>query len=400
MEIIEMYANSTRLIAAVSTSQVRYLYSRIDWSARMICIKGARGVGKTTLMLQYLKQNVPQGDAAIYVSLDDLYFTEHRLLDLAEYHYLHGGTHLFLDEVHRYPYSNWAQELKNIYDRYPNLHVVFTGSSLLQVDFTMSDLSRRAVFYTLQGLSFREFLLFEGEGDFPSYPLEQILAEHTRIVPDIVARTSVIALFEKYLQYGYYPFYKETVASYSLRLQQVINVILENDLPAVEKIEYASIRKMRHLLVVLSRMVPFTLNVTKMGELIGTTRQQIVRMFEILERAALLIILRSGKGNLRQLGKPEKIYLDNANLMYALSATPDIGTLRETFFANQLKQAHTLTASDRGDFLIDETWLFEVGGKTKTFEQIKDIPQSYLAVDDVEYGTGNRIPLWLFGFLY
>jgi predicted AAA+ superfamily ATPase len=351
-------------------------------------------------MLQYLKQNVPQGDAAIYVSLDDLYFTEHRLLDLAEYHYLHGGTHLFLDEVHRYPYSNWAQELKNIYDRYPNLHVVFTGSSLLQVDFTMSDLSRRAVFYTLQGLSFREFLLFEGEGDFPSYPLEQILAEHTRIVPDIVARTSVIALFEKYLQYGYYPFYKETVASYSLRLQQVINVILENDLPAVEKIEYASIRKMRHLLVVLSRMVPFTLNVTKMGELIGTTRQQIVRMFEILERAALLIILRSGKGNLRQLGKPEKIYLDNANLMYALSATPDIGTLRETFFANQLKQAHTLTASDRGDFLIDETWLFEVGGKTKTFEQIKDIPQSYLAVDDVEYGTGNRIPLWLFGFLY
>jgi predicted AAA+ superfamily ATPase len=290
--------------------------------------------------------------------------------------------------------------MKNIYDRYPSLHVVFTGSSLLQVDFSMADLSRRTVFYTLQGLSFREFLMFEGCEELPAYPLEQLLAEHTRMASGIVPHTSVIPLFEKYLRYGYYPFYKEAIESYTLRLQQVVTVILENDLPAVEKVEYASIRKMRHLLVVLSQMVPYTLNATKMGALVGTTRQQVVRMFEILERAALLIVLHSGKGNLRQLAKPEKIYLENANLMFSLSSTPDTGTVRETFFANQLKQAHTLAAPERGDFLVDDSLLFEVGGKTKTFEQIKDIPNSYLAVDGVEYGAANRIPLWLFGLLY
>lgn len=400
MEITDIYINSARLVSSVGMAHVRYLFTVIDWSSRMVCIKGARGVGKTTLMLQYIKSNFQSGEKAIYFSLDDLWFTENRLIDLAEYHYLHGGTHLFVDEVHRYPYDNWAQELKNIYDRYPGLSIVFTGSSLLQIDSSVADLSRRCVFYTLQGLSFREFLKFEGKGDFPAISLEDILNGHVGISADIASKTTIIPAFEDYLHHGYYPFYKETVASYQLRLQQVITTILENDLPSVEKIEYISIKKMKRLLVIVSQMVPFTPNMTKVGESVEATRQSAIRMFQLLERAALIIMLYSGKDNMQQLAKPEKVYLDNTNLMYALSSSADIGNIRETFFANQLKQGHEITFSGQGDFRIDDVYTFEVGGKTKTFEQIKGIANSYLAIDNVEYGTGNRIPLWLFGFIY
>lgn len=400
MEIADIYINSTRLVNAVSLTYVRYLHDAIDWTSRMICIKGARGVGKTTLMLQRIKQSFPGNEQAVYVSLDNLWFTEHRLIELVEYHLLHGGTHLFVDEVHRYPYNNWIQELKNIYDSYPGLRVVFTGSSLLQIDFSVADLSRRCVFYTLQGLSFREYLEFEGKGSFPVFTLEEILKGHLTAAADVVSQITVIPLFEEYLRQGYYPFYKEAPVSYPLRLQQIITTVLENDLPAVEKVEYVSIKKMKRLLMILSQMVPFTPNMTKIAESIEATRQSVIRMFQVLERAALLIMLYSGKNNMQQLAKPEKVYLDNTNLMYALSSSADIGNIRETFFANQLKQNHQIAFSGQGDFRINDVYTFEVGGKNKTFEQIKDVPNSYLAIDGMEYGTGNRIPLWLFGFLY
>lgn len=400
MEIADIYINSTRLVNAVSLTYVRYLHDAIDWTSRMICVKGARGVGKTTLMLQRIKQSFPGNEQAVYVSLDNLWFTEHRLIELVEYHRLHGGTHLFVDEVHRYPYNNWIQELKNIYDSYPGLRVVFTGSSLLQIDFSVADLSRRCVFYTLQGLSFREYLEFEGKGSFPVFTLEEILKGHLTAAADVVSQITVIPLFEEYLRQGYYPFYKEAPVSYPLRLQQIITTVLENDLPAVEKVEYVSIKKMKRLLMILSQMVPFTPNMTKIAESIEATRQSVIRMFQVLERAALLIMLYSGKNNMQQLAKPEKVYLDNTNLMYALSSSADIGNIRETFFANQLKQNHQIAFSGQGDFRINDVYTFEVGGKNKTFEQIKDVPNSYLAIDGMEYGTGNRIPLWLFGFLY
>lgn len=400
MEIADIYINSTRLVNAVSLTYVRYLHDAIDWTSRMICVKGARGVGKTTLMLQRIKQSFPGNEQAVYVSLDNLWFTEHRLIELVEYHLLHGGTHLFVDEVHRYPYNNWIQELKNIYDSYPGLRVVFTGSSLLQIDFSVADLSRRCVFYTLQGLSFREYLEFEGKGSFPVFTLEEILKGHLTAAADVVSQITVIPLFEEYLRQGYYPFYKEAPVSYPLRLQQIITTVLENDLPAVEKVEYVSIKKMKRLLMILSQMVPFTPNMTKIAESIEATRQSVIRMFQVLERAALLIMLYSGKNNMQQLAKPEKVYLDNTNLMYALSSSADIGNIRETFFANQLKQNHQIAFSGQGDFRINDVYTFGVGGKNKTFEQIKDVPNSYLAIDGMEYGTGNRIPLWLFGFLY
>lgn len=400
MEIADIYINSTRLVNAVSLTYVRYLHDAIDWTSRMVCVKGARGVGKTTLMLQRIKQSFPGNEQAVYVSLDNLWFTEHRLIELVEYHLLHGGTHLFVDEVHRYPYNNWIQELKNIYDSYPGLRVVFTGSSLLQIDFSVADLSRRCVFYTLQGLSFREYLEFEGKGSFPVFTLEEILKGHLTAAADVVSQITVIPLFEEYLRQGYYPFYKEAPVSYPLRLQQIITTVLENDLPAVEKVEYVSIKKMKRLLMILSQMVPFTPNMTKIAESIEATRQSVIRMFQVLERAALLIMLYSGKNNMQQLAKPEKVYLDNTNLMYALSSSADIGNIRETFFANQLKQNHQIAFSGQGDFRINDVYTFEVGGKNKTFEQINDVPNSYLAIDGIEYGTGNRIPLWLFGFLY
>lgn len=246
----------------------------------------------------------------------------------------------------------------------------------------------------------REYLEFEGKGKFTALPLDRILKEHIYIATDIVSKITIIPLFEEYLRHGYYPFYKEAPASYPLRLQQVITTILENDLPAVEKVEYVSIKKMKRLLMIVSQMVPFSPNMTKVGESIETTRQAVTRMFQLLERAALLIMLYSEKNNMQQLTKPEKVYLENTNLMYALAPTSDIGNIRETFFANQLKANHTITFSGQGDFRIDDTYTFEVGGKTKNFEQIKDIPNSYLAIDNVEYGTGKQIPLWLFGFLY
>ncbi len=371
MEIADIYINSTRLVNAVSLTYVRYLHDAIDWTSRMICVKGARGVGKTTLMLQRIKQSFPGNEQAVYVSLDNLWFTEHRLIELVEYHLLHGGTHLFVDEVHRYPYNNWIQELKNIYDSYPGLRVVFTGSSLLQIDFSVADLSRRCVFYTLQGLSFREYLEFEGKGSFPVFTLEEILRGHLTAAADVVSQITVIPLFEEYLRQGYYPFYKEAPVSYPLRLQQIITTVLENDLPAVEKVEYVSIKKMKRLLMILSQMVPFTPNMTKIAESVEATRQSVIRMFQVLERAALLIMLYSGKNNMQQLAKPEKVYLDNTNLMYALSSSADIGNIRETFFANQLKQNHQIAFSGLGDFCIDDIYTFEVGGKNKTVEQIR-----------------------------
>lgn len=212
MEIADIYINSTRLVNAVSLTYVRYLHDAIDWTSRMICVKGARGVGKTTLMLQRIKQSFPGNEQAVYVSLDNLWFTEHRLIELVEYHLLHGGTHLFVDEVHRYPYNNWIQELKNIYDSYPGLRVVFTGSSLLQIDFSVADLSRRCVFYTLQGLSFREYLEFEGKGSFPVFTLEEILKGHLTAAADVVSQITVIPLFEEYLRQGYYPFTKKRLS--------------------------------------------------------------------------------------------------------------------------------------------------------------------------------------------
>lgn len=394
-----IYQTYHRLIERSNYPHRRYLYDTINWQERLIGIKGARGVGKTTLMLQHIHDNFPDRKKALYVSLDQLWFSEHSIMELAEYHYTHGGTHLFLDEVHRYP--NWIRELKNIYDSYPELSVVFTGSSLLELDSSVADLSRRCRMYEMKGLSFREFLEFENAAHLQPMSLPDILANHEQIASSLTAHTKVLPLFETYLSQGYYPFYKETdAAGFRERLERIVMTILENDIPAIERIEYETILKTKRLMVILAEMVPFTLNVSTMCSTLGMSRNQLMRLLSLVERSALIRQLFTEAKGLKQLVKPEKILFENPNLMNALSPQAETGTLRETFFASMLSHAHTLQAPKEGDFLVNGNHLFEIGGKGKGFKQIRNIENSFVAADEIEIGFANKIPLWLFGLLY
>ncbi len=399
MEIEDLYVNSDRLISNISLEHKRYLYEEINWNSRMVCIKGARGVGKTTLLKQYLKENYPANHQALYITLDDFWFTSHHLIDVAEYHYQHGGTVLFIDEVHHYPFSTWSLELKNIYDRYPEMKVVFTGSSMLQIDNTMADLSRRCIFYDMHGMSFREYLAFNQICQIDKTSLEDLLENHVKIALDLTTQLKVLPSFAEYLRYGYYPFYNEVKESYEKVLQQVAANIIEVDVPAVENIEYATVTKLKRLLALISQTVPFSVNVSEISKSIETSRQAVSKMLTLLKKAALVNLLYNGKNTLGQLTKPEKVYLENTNLMYALTPRADIGNIRETFFANMLMRSHEVTFSGNGDFLIDGKYTFEVGGKNKKFDQIKDLPHSFLAIDDTESGFGSKIPLWMFGLI-
>lgn len=390
-----------RVLNEVDDRFVRYLYKTIDWNERLIGIKGSRGVGKTTMLLQHIKRTFPERTQAFYVSLDNIWFGSHSLADLVEYLYTHGVTHLFLDEVHRYP--QWIREIKNIYDSYPKLHIVFTGSSLLEIDNSQADLSRRLRMYHLYGLSFREYLELSGLECLPVLSLEDILNRHMQAASDIVSRLKVVLPhFERYMKIGYYPFFVETasVESYLERLQYVVSTIIDNDIPAVESVEYETLLKVKRLLMLLSEMVPFTLNVTSLCEKISVTRNQLIKLMSLLERCALIRQLRSDTKGLKSIGKPDKILFDNPNVMQALNVSVDVGTLRETFFAMTMAQSHSLQYPPKGDFLVDEKYLFEVGGKDKGYAQIRNLAESYVAADNIEVGFGNKIPLWLFGFLY
>ena len=398
MEVL--YLAYARRLEETPMEYFRYLYGQIDWNERLIGIKGARGVGKTTMLLQHIKQAFPDWQKAFYVSLDHIWFTTHTLLELTEYIYTHGTTHLFLDEVHRYP--TWINEIKNIYDSYPRLNVVFTGSSLLQLDNAQADLSRRLRMYTLQGLSFREYLKLSHIADLKACSLSDILTAHLQIAAGITSDLKVLPHFERYLRQGYYPFRLETNSeeSYLERVTNIVSTIIENDIPAVEPIEYETLLKAKRLLMYLAQTVPFTTNMSNLCTNISTTRNQLIRLLSLLDQAALLRLLYASGKNLKALGKPEKILFNNPNLMYALSRSVDIGTIRETFFTSMLSQGHQLQYPAQGDLLVDDTYLFEIGGKGKRFSQIRDLPDSYVAADDIEIGFGNKIPLWLFGLLY
>lgn len=400
MEIEDLYINSDRLAASVALDFKRYLYTEIDWEDRLICIRGARGVGKTTMMLQYLKEHYAGSHAGLYVSLDDFFFTNHRLIDVAEYHYLHGGKVLLVDEVHHYPYKTWSMEIKNAYDRYPGLRIVFTGSSLLQVDSSAADLSRRCAFYDLIGLSFREYMDLNGVYKARPLALEDILSSHVEVAMEVIPHVKPLALFDEYLRHGYYPFYKDSPNTYYRRLQQVASIILDVDLPSVEKVEFTTIAKTKRLLAIIAQQVPFTVNLTSLGQSVETSRQMVNKLLGLLKRAALVNLLYSGRNVAGQLSKPEKVYIENTNMMYALSSDANVGNVRETFFCNQLSYKHELAFTGIGDFLVDNKYDFEVGGRNKKFMQIKDIPGSYIAADGIETGFGNKIPLWLFGMMY
>jgi predicted AAA+ superfamily ATPase len=280
------------------------------------------------------------------------------------------------------------------------MHVVFTGSSMLEIYKSNADLSRRAIHYELNGLSFREFLLLENGLNLPVLYLEDILQNHQSIASEIIGKIKILPEFRKYLKYGYYPIYKEGIKSYPLRLQNIVNTVLDNDLPAVEKIEYTTIYKIKKLLMILSELVPYTPNINQLSNDIESNRANTLRYLSYLQKAGLINTFLSQKKGMSAMSKPNKIYLNNSNLLHVLaSENANIGTVRETFFANQLSVKHTVNTSQKGDFQVDDR-TFEIGGDTKRYTQIKDMPNSYVAADDIEVGYGNKIPLWLFGFLY
>lgn len=386
-----------RLVQETDAKMFRYLYKNIDWDERCIAIIGAKGVGKTTMLLQHIKTTFTNKDEALFASLDNTWFANHTIFDLADEFYMNGGTHLFLDEIHHYP--NWAIEIKNIYDSFPKLKIVFTGSSLLQIYKSTTDLSRRVVYEKLEGLSFREFLKFENIGDFPVYSLAEIVENHQNIAMQISDGIKIMPLFKKYLRSGYYLFYKEGVKKYETKLQEAINNVIDVDIPAIENIEFASRHKLKKLLAVLATLVPYTPNIKELSDAIDTNRNHTVKYLSLLSNAKLLNLVSFKNKTIGDLTKPDKVLLNNTNLSYIFGENANIGSARETFFVNQLNAVYNVSLANQGDFVVDK-YTFEVGGKRKTFDQIKDVPNSFVVSDDIEIGHKNKIPLWLFGMMY
>lgn len=385
-------------LGAIDLKFKRFLFNHINWDSRLIGIKGARGVGKTTLLLQKIKETYPNVDEVMYVSLDNLWFKTHTLEELVKHLYNLGITHIFLDEVHKYP--DWSAIIKNLYDTYNDLFIVYTGSSLLEIDNSKVDLSRRQTVYTMPGLSFREYLILEGLVDVVPLLLTDLLKYHVSIAMDMVSKTKILKAFSDYLNHGYYPFYRDAQNDYLLRLEEVANLVIDSDLPAVENVSYGTVNKTKTLLMLIAQSVPFTPNISKLGAQLETGRDLCLKMLYTLDKANLIALFIKNIKDYKHLISPEKIYLNNTNLMYALTAKTDRGTLRETFFANQMSQVCQLSIPDSGDFVADNTFTFEVGGKCKTFKQIADLPDGYIVIDDAETGYGHRIPIWMFGLLY
>ncbi len=385
--------------ARTQTDTVRDFINTIDWSNRFIGIKGSRGVGKTTLLLQYIKNNYKPDNTVLYTSLDDLYFADNKLYELADTFYKKGGKLLVLDEVHKY--STWAIELKNMYDDMPDLKILFTGSSLLHLHQAKADLSRRAVMYEMPGLSFREFLQFELRKEFSPIGIDDLLHKHIDIALQIIPHVKPLAYFDQYLQYGYYPFYQENIDSFHAKLNEILLTILEVDIPQFALISPANIINLKKLVKMISYSVPFKPNMNSLSERTGISLNTMKGYLKLLYDAQIINLLYvQGKG-INSLNKPEKIFLNNTNLLFNQGEeNADIGNIRETFFFNQLAQRHKVNASKNADFLLNDTCIFEIGGKNKQQKQIKNIENAFIVKDNIEVGTDNIIPLWLFGFLY
>ena len=401
-EMEPLLAASDRLVSETDMSFRRYLCSRVDWKDRLICIKGPKGTGKTTLILQHIKEEFgAHGDRAVYLALDHLWFSSHEILPVIDWLYANGYTHVFLDEVHHA--ENWPSLVKTICDFYPKLHVVYSGSSILKLTKLKADLSRRQAVYDLRGLSFREFLELEGRLAHEPVTLADILKSHRRIADEITRGIKVLPLFRRYLSEGYYPMYRSVSSQFADRLSEVVSNVLETDVPAVMDITPATIRKAKKMLMILAGNCPQTPNMSDLYRELETDRNAGIKMFGMLEAAELVSTVRSSlaEPKLKRLGTIEKVFLGDTNLMSALVPQPNVGAVRETYFVNQLNGGgHQVVTPDQGDFIVDGRHLFEVGGKGKGFGQIKDLSDSYVVNDDVEVGFGNKIPLWLFGFLY
>lgn len=387
----KLFEYFNKLIKETDTVFFRYMYNEINWKNRMIGLVGPRGVGKTTLVLQYIKQNLNLAET-LYVTAEDFYFVENRFVDLADAFVKRGGKYLFIDEIHKY--KDWSKELKLIYDYHKELTVVFTGSSILDIKKGASDLSRRAVMYTMQGLSFREYLQLFHNIKTDIYSLNDILAHKVKILE----LQHPLPLFNNYLKMGYYPFSLDE--DFGLRLNQIVNQTLENDIPMYSDMNVATGRKLKQLLSIIAKSAPFKPKMSKIAEMLSASRNNISDYCLYIEEAGLIAQLRDNTGGIRGLGKVDKIYLDNTNLIYNLAEeNSNIGNIRETFFLNQMRVKQSVYTSSVSDFLIDDR-TFEVGGKNKGQKQIKDVENGFIVKDDIENGYLNVIPLWQLGLTY
>ena len=387
----KLFEYSNKLIQESDTNFLRYMYNEINWQNRMIGLIGPRGVGKTTLILQYIKQNLNPAET-LYVTAEDFYFVNNRITELVDTFVKHGGKYLFIDEIHKY--KDWAKELKLIYDYYKNLKLVFTGSSVLDIKKGASDLSRRAIIYNMQGLSFREYLQLFHTISAKVYSLEEIVQHKV----EIVDLEHPLPLFSDYLERGYYPFALEE--GFEIRLKQIINQTLENDIPMYADMNVATGRKLKQLLAIIAKSAPFKPNMSKIAEMLAASRNNIANYCLYIEEAGMIAQLRDHTGGIRGLGKVDKIYLDNTNLIYSLAEdASNKGNIRETFFLNQMRVKQDVVSSSVADFLIDDK-TFEVGGKNKKQKQIKEIENGYIVKDDIETGFLNVIPLWQLGLTY
>ena len=377
---------------------IRYLYDRINWQARIIGIKGARGVGKSTLLIQRIKMFHKNPEEAIYISLDDMWFSSHSLEDLVEFLYARGIKYFYIDEMHRYPM--WNRVIKNLYDFYSDINIVYTGSALLAIDNAVADLSRRQSLYTLWGMSFREYLEYENIISISPISLPELLSGHVALSMQLSNSIPILRHFEDYLNHGYYPFYKENPQDFSMRLAEVVKIVIENDIPETEEISFSTVAKLKTLMMVIAENAPLEPNISKLAERLECSRDLCVKMLGLLDRSRLIQQMFKHPHTYKQMRGADKILGGDTNILHALTGTVNIGTSRETFFVNQLQAIGEVIIADHGDYIIDGKYTFEIGGSGKKFSQIADIPDSYLAVDNIITGFGARIPLYLFGMLY
>ncbi len=387
----QLYEFFNRKLKSTPTGFLRYKYGKIKWDGRAFGIVGPRGVGKSTMILQHIKLRLDTSDT-LYVSADHLYFSEHSLVELADYFVKMGGRHLFIDEIHKY--EGWSREVKQMYDSYDELQIVVSGSSILDIYKGMADLSRRFPIYEMQGLSFREYLRLFHDIEAPPFSLDEIL-DHKALLPEV---KHPLPLFKDYLRRGYYPFGRDE--EFGMELLQVINQTLEVDIPAHLQANVSLAKKLKSLLMVVAKSVPFKPVMQRLAEATGISRNDIPNHLFYMERAGIITQLRDSTGGIRGLGKTEKLYLDNTNLIYALAPEHgDIGNIRETFFMNQTRVMNDVTSSAISDFEINGK-VFEIGGRKKGQKQIENAGEGYIVKDDIESGYANVIPLWAFGMNY
>ena len=387
-------------ISQVSMDIVRERINDINWEKPLVAIKGSRGVGKTTMIRQYIRRTYgTNAGEALYCVMDSIYFSSHSLLDLAERFHQMGGRHLFLDEVHKYPH--WSKEIKEINDLYPELKITFTGSSLIQILNADADLSRRALSYTMEGLSFREYLHFYKGIIIPRYSLDDILNNADTICEKMNRLCRPQKMFEEYLRTGFYPFYDGSEFEYYSRKEKVVNFIIEQEMTEFCRVEPSYTRKLKAMLLFLAGNIPYEVNISKLASYLEISKNTVLSYLDSMKRAELLHLLYADNKTVTKMQKPDKIFIHNPNMLYALANQCQIGTVRECFVVNQLSARHTVEyGKSVGDFKIDGSITLEVGGEKKTFDQIADIPNSYILADNLEYPVGKKLPLWIVGLNY